>query len=389
MLTMRAGVRLFLLSAAPCWVLLAPPAASGQAIRGRLVSVATHQPISGGQVELHDSTGRLMVTAKSTTSGTFVIVAPSRGRFRFRAIAIGYNPIAFTDISISIADTAFGDVEMTRTASRPLPTGDEPNARNTTRLPDLLATTRPILVREYHFYRLWDQVTENYIAVVAYTLHFRGLIPNGDGDARTAPVLLRLHQYRVSALRFSDTTIALDVEVPADRKTLSSCSGFFVVPSAADVTGWTLIATQPRRAGSDGEDSRPPLPTGPLVLSDLVLGAEGHRLEWDNHGDHVFLAGREPIDVRDAIHLFYQARSKVSRSDVHTDVAVYAAEGSGATAAPLLHLSFDGELVQGVNPAQRRLDLSHLNSGTYRVEVQVVDRASGLIARQAVMVDLQ
>ena len=330
-----------------CCALLIPAAAGAQAIRGRLVSAVTHQPLSGGQVELRDFAGRLIVTGMSTSSGAFIIQAPGAGRYRVRAIGIGYAPSSFVEINLRATDTLLGDLEISRVASRLPPADDRPYTGPGTRLPDLLATTRPELVREYHFYRLWDQVTERYIAVVAYTLHFRGLVAREIDGLRTAAVLLRLHQYRANALRFSDTTLTLNVQVPADDKTLSSFSGFFVVPSAAEVTGWTLIATQPRRGGADGEDFRPPLPIGPLVVSDLAVGAEGQRLQWNNHGDHIFLAGREPIDAHDAIHLYYQVRSAAIRSNVHADVTVYRAGSSAAATEAVLHLAFEGGLIRG------------------------------------------
>jgi hypothetical protein len=359
-----------------CGIVTLPAIGRGQAIRGRLIEAVSRAPVPGGRLELLDAGGRVIASAQTSGSGAFQLVAPASGRYRYRAAAIGYKPVSPVDVAVTDSDVVLGDVLITGGASR--------------RLPDLVATAHSTLTWTSHFYRLWDAVTGNVVAVVAYALRYRNLIASGSGPHRNASVYLTFHQGYGPGGRNRDTLIARTVRIPDDSTIESIENGFFVVPSAAEITDWTLIVTQPERmAGGDWEYARQPIAAGPLALSDLVLGAESHHLQWDNHGDRVVLASREPIDASDTIALYYQVKSAVDRPSVHVDVAVYQTDKGVKSPAPVFHVAFDSTVTAGIGAIHRTLGLAGLQQGRYRVEVQVVDRAMKLAAQQAVTFYLQ
>ena len=302
-------------------------------------------------------------------------MSPSGGHYRFRAVAIGYRPTPFAEITLEPADTTIGDVRMSHA---------------TMTLPDLVAMARPTLAWSSHYYRLWDAPTGNVVAVVAYSLYYRNLLATGIGSTRTGSVLLALHQGNARASHVSDTTEYLQLRAPADSTAATTYSGMFVAPSSIDFTDWTLIVTQPEReAGGDWEFAKPALLNGPMALSDLVVGATEQHVEWNNHGDRVVLSGQEPIDVSGAIQLYYQVKSDLNRPDIHTDVAVYHVDKGVKTPNPVLHLSFNGAFATGLNAVHHALDLSRVNPGRYRIELQLTDRTIGTTAKQSVTIYLQ
>jgi hypothetical protein len=227
--------------------MLIPAVMPAQTIRGRLVDAASRAPVFGGRVELLDASDRVVVSGLSSGSGAFSLVVPACGHYRYRVTAIGYSPKALAEIVVGRRDEILGDVGLTRT---------------TQHLPDLVTTARATLTWTSHFYRLWDAVTGNVNAVVAYAVHYSNLVASRSGPPGTAPVDLALHQRRSASSRPDDTTIVIAVHLPADNSSDGVQNGLVVVPSFGDVAEWTLIVTQPEYPdGGDWEYARTPLGT--------------------------------------------------------------------------------------------------------------------------------
>jgi hypothetical protein len=358
-----------------CSLVLIPAVLQAQTIRGRLIDAASRAPVLGGRVEVIDASDRVVVSGLSSGSGAFNLVVPAGGRYRYRVTALGYSPKALSEIVIDRGDDILGDVPLTRT---------------TQHLPDLVTTARATLTWTSHYYRLWDAVSGKVNAVVAYAVHYRNLVASRSGPPGTAPVDLALHQRRGATSRPDDTTIVIAVQLPADNTSDGVQNGLFVVPSAGDVAEWTLIVTQPEYPdGGDWEYARSPLSTGLLALSDLVLGSEDDHVAWDNHGDRVVLASKEPIDARGPIELYYQMKSTRGAADVHSDIAVYHTDKSVKNPVPVARLTSDGAVAAGVTSVHRTLDLSAVEQGRYRIEVQAVDRTTGVAVQQSVTFYLQ
>jgi hypothetical protein len=356
-------------------LVLFPARASSQVISGRLVDASSHASIAYGRLELFDATGRMIAAVQSSGSGAFVLTAPRPGRYRYRGAAIGYELAPLAEIAIESAEVTLGEVLLTRAAAK---------------LPDLVASSHPTLKWTSHFYRLWDSNTGDCVAVVAYQVDFRNLIVSASGPSRTASIRLALHQGNTGNTHGTDTTVTLRLVVPNESGAESKYSGFFAAPSAGDFTSWTLIITQPEnRTGADWEELRPALATGPLAISDLVIGTPRQGLEWVDGGHRVLISAVEPIDVRDSIHVFFQIKSSDVRSALHNEIIVYHADQVEHTPIPVLRLPFDIGVTAGINAVERTLDLSRLNSGRYRLEVHVGNPVTKATATQYVNVYLE
>lgn len=89
----------------------APPL-TAQQLSGRLLDGTNQRPLVGALVELRDSTGAVRARGLSGSTGVFRLAAPSAGRWRWRAIAIGYSPGGASVLLQSGAEVALGDLEM-------------------------------------------------------------------------------------------------------------------------------------------------------------------------------------------------------------------------------------------------------------------------------------
>ena len=133
------------------------------------------------------------------------------------------------------------------------------------------------------------------------------------------------------------------------------------------------------------------LPSGTLVLSDLVLGAETQGLIWNLHNVAIPLAPTSVLDRGTTVSLYYQIKSETARSDLRTTVAVYKVKPGVAIDADTaaLEVTFDQAVNSGVNEVAPTLDVSRLDKGSYRLEVRITDTAGVKITRRDVLLDLE
>jgi hypothetical protein len=151
-------------------------------------------------------------------------------------------------------------------------------------------------------------------------------------------------------------------------------TGYGVVPSNGDVTAWSLFAGQGAdRAGRAWGDRVPPLTSGDLAMSDLVIGAESQGQTWTTTGGtQVPLGPLGAFDKEEPVAVYWQVRSGVARDPVRIVIALYRA-GPRDTEQAVLEVAFDGRLAAGLNELQRNLGVAELDGGSYRVEVTVRD----------------
>ncbi len=71
---------------------LLPANAACQSFQGRLLQASDQEAINGGVVQLVDSAGRLLGSAMTSSSGSFVLRTPGAGSYRLRGLAVGFKP---------------------------------------------------------------------------------------------------------------------------------------------------------------------------------------------------------------------------------------------------------------------------------------------------------
>lgn len=92
---------------------LMPRALAAQAVHGRLLDLATDQPVASAEVELLRANDRdhPAATAVTDDSGRFVLRAPAPGRYRLHAMRIGYEPVTTPPFDLLAGDAAL-EVEV-------------------------------------------------------------------------------------------------------------------------------------------------------------------------------------------------------------------------------------------------------------------------------------
>jgi hypothetical protein len=83
-----------------------------QRVRGIVTSSASEQP-TGAILTLEDTSGRPVARALVHADGTFVLTAPASGRFRLRAIRLGFRPSDWETIDVGAAGVDGIRLEMT------------------------------------------------------------------------------------------------------------------------------------------------------------------------------------------------------------------------------------------------------------------------------------
>jgi hypothetical protein len=240
--------------------------------------------------------------------------------------------------------------------------------------------------------RLWDPLSGAPIALVTYAVPEKELSVQQNGGERTTVFDLELRQWDPEADRSRDTLFSRHFIVPDTSLKRPNLVGFVVVPSTPAVSAWSLVLTQPdHRRGRRYDVATPGLHDGPLVLSDLVLGAEVQGLTWNLHNVAIPLAPTSVLDRTATVFLYYQIKSTATRSDLRTTVALYRVkEGVSIDAdTAALQVGFEQAVNDGVNEVAPTLDVSRLDKGAYRLEVRITDATGATLTRRDVLLDLE
>ena len=240
-------------------------------------------------------------------------------------------------------------------------------------------------------YRLWDIATGSPVALVTYALKVSDLAGEGD-QGRLAIVNFDIRQHD-PATGDGETSFTRRLILPDVASRKAHLTGFAVVPSSPNVTTWSLVTTQASdRRGRAFADEGPALASAQvLALSDLVLGAESQGFRWDRDGQSVVLAAPlVAMSLKEAIHLYYQVKSDVARKDIRTTIAFTRTDqGPTAQATPAMQFAFTADLRAGFGEVERGLDVSRLQSGSYRLDVVISDRGGSVLARKSAILHLK
>ena len=240
-----------------------------------------------------------------------------------------------------------------------------------------------------HLHRLWDPLTGTPLAMVTYAVPTSELSVQSANGRRTTVIDLELRQWDAGTERWRDTSFARHFEIPDTSVKRPNLVGFFTVPSSPGVSAWSLVATQPdQRRGRVYDVSGGGLGAGPVALSDLVLGVEEQGITWSFHNVAIPLAPVQVLDRKNPISLYYQIKSDAVRGDLRTTVSLFGGKGTSPDSAAL-QVSFEQAVQRGVNEIAPTIDVSHLNTGHYFLEVRITDAAGVVVSRRGVALDLE
>ncbi len=229
-------------------------------------------------------------------------------------------------------------------------------------------------------YRLWSPTTGAATSIVSYAMPLSGLVSLEQADGAHVDLTLSVRQ-RTSTGAWRDTTLATDSPVPAGHLS-GVLQGRLVLPSSPDVTEWHLVASQSEnRRGIVTEQGLAPIGTGPLALSDIVLGAPDQQMAWTPPGDSVWLLPLGAADHDKPVAFFVQIRSDTARN-AHFALAVFRVDHGVADATPALQIIDQITLSKGLNPTHRMLGASRLKAGSYEFRLTVTDAETGLSAER-------
>ncbi len=230
-------------------------------------------------------------------------------------------------------------------------------------------------------YRLWGGGSEQPAAVLTYSAPLDKLLSIDTLGRHVVPLTVSVRQDAAASGVWTDTTIAKEFVLPpgTDRGILR---GMAVLPASPDVTEWHLVASQSEnRRGIVTEQGLAPLGTGPLALSDIVLGAPDQQMAWTPPGDSVWLLPLGAADHDKPVAFFVQIRSDTARN-ARFALAVFRVDHGVPDPKPALQIIDQITLSKGFNPTHRLLGASRLKAGSYEFRLTVTDATTGLSAER-------
>ena len=131
-----------------------------------------------------------------------------------------------------------------------------------------------------------------------------------------------------------------------------------------------------------------PIGSGSLVISDLVIGAEGSALRWNAAGTEVTLS-LAPLDRAVPVRLYYQIRSQQERPAAVATLSVVPEDNGTPAGAKGLRIRFEAPVLRGLNVEQRELDVSRLRGHTFRVTLTIADPGNGATVTRTARLELK
>lgn len=252
---------------------------------------------------------------------------------------------------------------------------------NSVRAEKHLATTAQYL-------RLWHPATGRPMALMPYAVRTEDLEPIRVDGQPAVVFQVAARSWDPTREAWQDTTVVRRLRVPDRTGGDARLTGLLEVPRTDGVSAWSLVTSQDSsgrgRAFGDGLSS---LGDGPIVVSDLILGAARQGLTWQTASGAVVLAPLGTFARREQVELYYQVRSAAAQPGARTTVALYRIRNGERSAAPALELTFGTALERGITEVRRSLDVSRLSEGTYFIDVRVM--AGGASAVQGSRLELR
>jgi hypothetical protein len=236
-------------------------------------------------------------------------------------------------------------------------------------------------------HRLWDPAGGDPLALITYGIRNADLKTTASAEKVDADIAITVRQWDPAADTRRDTTLHRHSEFNASKMP-RDWTGFVLLPSTSGVSAWSVAVTQPdHRLGRAFEDPGTPLGTGPIALSDLVIGATGEPLRWGSGADAIPLAPFDAVNRTDTLQLYYEVRS-TKAANVHTVLALYRTDIPKQANTPALQVASATTLRAGIDEMAPSVVVSQLAKGEYRIEVRIEDANGQVLARRTASLTL-
>lgn len=233
-------------------------------------------------------------------------------------------------------------------------------------------------------YSLWQPKTGSHVTVIPYAIRLRDL-GKQSGDSLFVPLTLQARSWDGADGTGRDTTVVRRLRAPRNGGGDDYVTGAITLPGSAGLSAWSLVVSQgEERAGRYYDEHHKPLAMGPLVLSDVVLGAASQKLSWQDGRAGIPLAPLQSFQRTEPMALYVQVQSAVARADgVAIEVVIARPAAPGKARKVELTVGFTRTLRAGLNELQQELDISRLDSGEYQLEITVRHAATGASDRRS------
>jgi hypothetical protein len=233
-------------------------------------------------------------------------------------------------------------------------------------------------------FSLWQPQTGARVTVIPYAIRLRDL-GKQSGDSLLVPLTLQARSWDGAAGMGRDTTVVRRLRAPRNAGGDDYVTGAITLPGGAALSAWSLVVSQgEERAGRYYDEKHAPLGTGPLVLSDVILGAVSQKLSWQDGRAGIPLAPLQGFERTEPIALYVQVQSSVARADgVAFEVVIARPAAPGKERKVDLTVGFKRALTAGLNELQQELDISRLDSGEYQLEITVRHAVTGASDRRS------
>jgi hypothetical protein len=229
-------------------------------------------------------------------------------------------------------------------------------------------------------HRVWDPASGAVLGVVPYAVRTQDVAERRD-TATTFTLTVR--QWDPGTGAWLESAIPRALRLPRDRPGDGYLTGHAVVASGAGVSAWSVVAAQDTIAwGRAWADRAPPLGSGALAISDIILGAASQGQRWrTTGGSEVPLAPLGAFDRNVPMTLYWQVKSATARDELRTTVALYRTDSKSDE--PALQIAFTARVAAGLTEELREVDITRLEGGRYRVEVVLTEASDGATVRRS------
>jgi hypothetical protein len=218
-------------------------------------------------------------------------------------------------------------------------------------------------------FRMWDPQDGTPLGIAAYTVRTNSSkTALGVGGSDRAALSLRLWDNVHHTFNTSDSS------ADAATQGTASVTGILVARSPPAVTSWTFVTTAagPQR-GRVRRDALLPLKSAPTVISDIILGSDGHSATWNHNGRQTLAASSDTVNSRTPVAVYFQVLAAEPHEQVRISLAMYKRDQSSGP--PALSVGFDAAVRAGVTEFPREVDFSRLGAGRYQLQIRIMDIA--------------
>jgi hypothetical protein len=176
---------------------------------------------------------------------------------------------------------------------------------------------------------------------------------------------------------------AVRLTVPPNRWGGGWVMGTRRLPADSTPTVAMVVAQGAARRGAAFVDERTPLGSGPLELSDPLLGQDGTGATTVLGADTVFIAPLAAFARKAPVTLYFQTRAAAAQDGLRLRMRFMEGDGPGATGRDLVTLTAAMDVPAGVTGHHRELQVPDLSAGRYRLEVALLDAEGMVMTRRS------